>query len=150
MSSNGFDSPEQAATSSFPANYCRVVAARVRGDDAYVLLDTGSAGQPYLYGVNCARRDGRWHEGSSSNGPGWSQAGPNDRLGTLVVWGEAPADADMVQAEFKGMVVEEPITAGVYLAAWWRTPCPEESWPHVQAFRMRGTWVQRASLRDGL
>lgn len=93
MATRVFDSLEDAAMGGFPPKYCRVVASRVRGDDAYVLLDTGSDGNPYLYGVNCTRRDGHWCEGGSSNGPGWSQAGPDDLLGTLVVWDEAPPDA---------------------------------------------------------
>ena len=39
--------------STFPAEYCHVVAARTEGDDAYVLLDTGPPERPYLYRVNC-------------------------------------------------------------------------------------------------
>jgi hypothetical protein len=128
----------------FPAKYCRVAASRVEGDDAYVLLDTGSDGHPYNYGVNCSQRDGRWLEGGSSNGPGWSQAGPDDHLGTLVVWGEAPPDAEMVRVGFEGTAIEEPVNNGVYLAAWWRTRRPEESWPRVEAFRIRGMWIQAA------
>jgi hypothetical protein len=56
----------------FPIEHCRVIASRIQDDDAYVLLDTGSQGQPYLYGVNCVRSAGRWHETSSGNGPGWA------------------------------------------------------------------------------
>jgi hypothetical protein len=36
-----FESPEDAAMFGFPAKYCRVVASRVEGDDAYVLLVAG-------------------------------------------------------------------------------------------------------------
>ena len=53
VTQNGFDSPEAAAMSTFPAEYCHVVAARTEGDDAYVLLDTGPPERPYLYRVNC-------------------------------------------------------------------------------------------------
>jgi hypothetical protein len=80
----------------------------------------------------------------SSNGPGWSQTGPDDRLGTLVVWGEAPPDADMVRVVFKGTPIEEPVNNGVYLAVWWRIQYPEESGPYVEAFRVRGRWIQAA------
>ena len=31
--------------------HCRIVATRVDGDQAYVLLDTGTDTHPYLYGV---------------------------------------------------------------------------------------------------
>jgi len=144
MSISTFDSPQDAAMCDFPAKYCRVAASRVEVDDAYVLLDTGSDGHPYLYGVNCSQRDGRWLESGSSNGPGWSQAGPDDRLGTLVVWGEAPPDAEMVRLAFEGTAIEERVNNGVYLAVWWRTRCPEESWPRVEGFRIRGMWIQAA------
>src|SRR5437763_11093428 len=69
MSTDRFDSPEEAARYGFPAE-CRIVAMRKQGDAAYVLLDTGPAGRPYLYGVNCQRRDGSWSPGASGNGPG--------------------------------------------------------------------------------
>jgi hypothetical protein len=70
MNDAGYDSPESAAMEGFPPAYCHVVAARVHEDDAYVLLDTGSPGQPYLYGVNCLRQNGRWFDDGSSNGSG--------------------------------------------------------------------------------
>ena len=49
MSDDGFDGPEHAAMLGLPMKYCRVVASRVNGDDAYVLLNTGSSEQPYLF-----------------------------------------------------------------------------------------------------
>jgi hypothetical protein len=126
----------------FPARYCRVVASRVHEDAAYVLLDTGSRGQSYLYGVNCVRRDGRWEEVASGNGPCWAQAGADPALGTLTLWGDAPPGADRVRAEFGGQVVDEPISGGVYLVAWWNVPA--DSWAHVGAFRIRGEWTRAA------
>ena len=118
-----FESPEAAAMSTFPARHCRVVASRAHGDDAYVLLDTGSDGRRYLYGVNCFRLDGQWYEGSSSNGPGWSQMGPDPQLGTLTIWGEAETDAETVEVELDGSVVEITVKDGIYFAAWFRVPC---------------------------
>src|SRR5205823_8074012 len=91
MSTDRFDSPEEAARYGFPAE-CRIVAMRKQGDAAYVLLDTGPAGRPYLYGVNCQRRDGSWSPGASGNGPGWSQVGADKELGTLTVWGDARSE----------------------------------------------------------
>ena len=54
MAELGHDSAESAAMEGFPKAHCRVVASRMFEDDAYVLLDTGSLGQPYLYGSRCA------------------------------------------------------------------------------------------------
>lgn len=125
----------------FPAKYCRVVASRVNGDDAYVLIETGSDGNSYLYGVSCIRRDGGWHEGASGNAGGWSPAGPDDdALGTLTFWDEAPRDADMVRIVFGGETVEEPVVDGAYLAVWWRTPFPNGRGPRIEAFRINGEW----------
>ena len=126
MNDAGHDSPESAAMVGFPPQYCRVVAARVHEDDAYVLLDTGSPGQSYLYGVNCYRQNGRWFESTSSNGPGWHRMG--DEVGTLTVWADAPEGASAVRMEFQGVIVEEPVRDGAYLFVWWRVPCPEEEW----------------------
>jgi hypothetical protein len=117
-----FQTPEEAAMVGFPARYCRVVATCVNGDVAYVLLDTGS--------------DGLWSEGGSSNGPGWSQAGSDPHLGTLVDWGEAPPQADAVRLDFNGVVLEVAVNDGAYLTAWWRVPCPRAAWPRVEAFRI--------------
>lgn len=139
-----FDTPEQAAMVA-PPNSCRVVASRAHGDDAYVLLDTGPAGQPYLYGVHCSRHRGGWIGGASANGPGWGQAGPDPRLGTLVAWGLAPEGADAIRLEFAGAMVEVPITDIAYLAVWWRVPCPEFDWPTVEDTRVGGRWTRSES-----
>jgi hypothetical protein len=133
------DSPEDAALEGFPREHCRVVAMRVKADDAYVLLDTGPHGQPYLYGICCSRHDGRWRGGSNGNGPGWSQAGPDPFLGTLVDWELAPEGTDRVRVEYAGETVEEPVDDIAYLVAWWRVPDPAH-WPTVTAFRIRGEW----------
>ena len=136
-SADSFDSPEEAALHTFSKGSCRVVATRVHGDAAYVLLDAGPAGKPYLYGVNCERQNGRWSERSSSNGPGWSRLGPDTSLGTLTIWGQAPPvlRADRARVEFEGEVREEPVTNGVYLSVWWNVPSPQPSrFPRVSGF----------------
>src|SRR3954469_7405964 len=148
MSDDGFDAPEHAAMVGFPPKYCRVVASRVNGDGAYVLLNTGSSEQPYLYGVNCRRENGRWFEGGSSNGPGWEQTGHDPDVGTLSLWGDTPADADMVRVEFEGHIVEEPVIDRAYLVVWWRLPAPQE-WPRARAFRIAGGWVDSAGVHAG-
>lgn len=149
MPHDGFDSPESAAMDGFPPKYCRVVASRVNGDDAYVLLNTGSSGQPYLYGVNCRRQDGRWLEQGSGNAPwGWEQTGDDPDVGTLSVWGDAPDGADMVKVEFEGRIFEDTVAEGAYLLVWWRVPCPE-IWPQETAFRIAGRWTDSSGDVDG-
>lgn len=148
MRDDGFDSPEGAAMDGFPARYCRVIASRLQGDDAYVLLNTGSSEQPYLYGVNCRRENGRWFEGGSGNGPGWEQIGHDPDVGTLALWDDAPADADMVRIEFEGHVVDEPVIVRAYLVVWWRVPAPQD-WPRVRAFRIAGRWIDSAGVHAG-
>lgn len=141
MSSTVFDTPEAAALDGFPAAHCRVVAALSAGDDAYVLLDTGPAGHPYLYGGCVHRRGGGWVDGTSGNGPGWTLTDAEGELGTLAGWGEAPEGADRVRASFGGETREEPVSDGFYLVAWWRVPCPDYAAPRVEAFRIGGRWV---------
>ena len=136
-----YETPGDAALEGFPREHCRVVATRVHDDDAYVLLDTGPRGQPYLYGVYCSRHDGRWRGDSSGNGPGWAQAGPDPYLGTLVAWNEAPEGADAIRMELDGRVVEEPVSGIAYLVAWWRVPDPQFGWPTVTSFRIGGAWT---------
>jgi hypothetical protein len=148
MSDDGFETPQHSAMVGFPPKYCRVVASRVNGDDGYVLLNTGSSEQPYLYGVNCRRENGRWFQGGSANRPGWEQTGHDPDVGTLSFWNDAPADADMVRVEFDGRIFEEPVIDRAYLVVWWRVPAPQD-WPRVAAFRIAGRWVDHAGLHIG-
>jgi hypothetical protein len=119
-----FESLAAAAHASFPMQFCRIVAMREMGEDGYVLFDTRTNGEPYLYGANFERvDDGRWMEGSSSNGSGWSQMGPDAEFGTLAVWEEAPPGVDRVRVELMdGQVREEPVENRGYLVVWWRVP----------------------------
>lgn len=125
--------------STFPPEYCSVVAARSHGDDAYVLLDTGPVGRPYLYGVHCRRTDGRWEEGYSSNGPGWTQTDDDLEVGTLSYWNDAPLGVDFVRVVFGGAVLDEPVRNGAYFLVWFRVPFPSE-WPRVIAVCVSGRW----------
>ncbi len=140
----GFASPEDAAMEGFPPKHCRVVAARIEGDEAYVLLNTGSD-RPYLYGCNCFRREGRWFESGSGNAPSWHASVDDPDVGVLSLWDDAPPGADRVRAEYRGTVFEAPVTDGVYLFAWFRQPqihgAPSE-WPREIAFRVAGEWVR--------
>jgi hypothetical protein len=141
MQSDTFDSPEAAAMDGFPSAHCRVAAVARGGDDAYVVLDTGPAGHPYLYGVCVARRDGGWVAESSGNGDGWTLTDGERGVGTATAWGEAPDGADRARVAFDGDVREAPVTHGVYLAAWWRVPAPTDDMPRVEEFRIGGRWV---------
>src|SRR5262249_17956111 len=107
--SDGFDAPERAAMAGVPPKHCRVVASRVNGNDAYVLLNTGATERPYLYGVNCRHQNGRWFERGSANGSGWEKTGHDPDVGTLSFWDAAPAEAEMVRIEFDGRIIEEPV-----------------------------------------
>ena len=131
----------------FQSTSCRVIASRSQGDDAYVLLNTGSDEQPYLYGVNCRREDGRWFEGGSGNASGWQPAGEDPHLGILSFWDDAPADAEMVRVEFEGHTVEERVADRAFLVVWWRVPAPSmQNWPRVRAFRIAGRWIDSAGV----
>ena len=141
MQAHAFDTPEAAALGGLPGADCRVVASATEGDDAYVLLDTGPAGRPYLYGVNVARADGGWVEGTSGNGPGWTCTDPERELGTATAWGEAPKGADRVRAAFGDDAREAAASDGIYLVAWWRVPCGPDDYPSVEAYRIGGRWV---------
>lgn len=67
----GFDTPQEAALDSWsPAAQARIISTTIRGDRAEVALEVGPS---YPYWVYCIRRQGRWFEGNSANGPtiGW-------------------------------------------------------------------------------
>lgn len=136
-----FATPQDAAMSGFPAGLCRVVAAAVEGDDAYVVIDTGSDGFNCLHGGTAQRQADGWRDGGGGNGDGWILTDPDREIGVLAVWDEAPAACDAVRVQWRGEVREEPVRDGVYLVAWFRVACPEDSWPAVTSFRIGGRWV---------
>lgn len=139
MSVSGHASPESAALTGFSAAHCRVVASETSRDDAYVLLDTGQPGRTYLYGSTCHRKNGLWFEGSSGNGPGWSATTADDEVGTLSLWGDAPAGVEMVRVEFDGETADIPVRNGVYFVVRWRVPSSSQ-WPEIVAVRESGEW----------
>lgn len=144
-SASRFDKPEQAAMFGFPERYCRVVASAVNGDDAFVLLDTGSDGRSYLYGVQCRRSNGQWFDAGSSNASGWWQCGSDPERGALAFYDEAPEGADVVRVVFSDAVNEVLVRAGAYLAVWWNTECPPlEAWPRVVEVHVGGEWRRLA------
>ncbi len=125
----------------FPPERCRVVARAVDGDQAYVVLDTGPAGRPYLYGSAVSRGSHGWEAGTSSNGPGagWTLTDAERELGTAYFYDEAPTGADRIRVVLDGDVNEATIRGGVFLVAWWRVPFSETS-PRVLGFRVGGVW----------
>jgi hypothetical protein len=132
----------EAAVAAFPAGAARVLALSASGDDAYVLVDVGSANQPYLYGVVFARREGIWREGGSGNGPGWSRTSATEAVGTLAFWDDAPPGSDRARIEFAGSTLEVPIANGVYLATWWRVPSTTIEMPRATSLRIEGRWIE--------
>jgi hypothetical protein len=125
----------------FPGQAVHVVASASDAGDAYVLIDAGPPGHPYLYGVCVARERGGWVEGTSGNAPGWTITDSEAGAGTLTDWGEAPERATRVRVVFNGETREVPVARGVYLVAWWRVPCPTKDFPRVDAFLIDGEWV---------
>jgi hypothetical protein len=125
-------------------------SARASGDYAYVLLDTGSIEYPYLYGVDCQRRNGRWFDSSDGNSPGWAR-NRDSGVGTQSFWSQAPVGADMVRIEFDGTAIEEPVTNGAYLAVWWNVEV-EEAFFHCSKCVVRSNlWTPAAwPALDGL
>jgi len=116
-----FDTLDEAVRASFPLEFCRIVAVREHGDAAVALFDRRPSGEPYLYEVHYQRENGRWSEGSSSNGSGWHRLHPDSDLGVVTAWDEAPAGADRVRGELEGRVVEDNVAIGIYQAqraAW--------------------------------
>jgi hypothetical protein len=136
-----FDSPEAAAMEGFPPERCRVVASAVQEDEAYVVLDTGPVGHPYLYGSAVSRGPRGWEAGTSGNGPsaGWTLTDFEHDLGTSYIYDLAPAGADRVRAVLDEDVEEVAVGGAVYLVSWWRVPF-RETGPKVLAFRVGGTW----------
>ena len=138
----GHDSAEGAALAGMSAG-AHVLASVSHADDAYVLLDAGTESRRYLYGVNCSRRLGRWFEGSTGNGGGWSSTthgGGEPNLGTWSIWDDAPDGADLMRIARGEETIEVPVQKGVYLAAWWRQS-PESDSPRVQGARINGEWT---------
>ena len=138
----GYDSPEACALAGM-ARGCTVLASASEGDDGYVLLDAGTESHRYPYGVDVYRRNGRWYEGSSSNGSGWSSVTDDvlgTNLGTLTIWGDAPDGADLVRVAYRASRVEAPVQNGAYLAVWWRQPAIDD-FPFVEAVRINGEWT---------
>ena len=143
MSTSGFDTPEQAAMLGFPPAHVRVVATAQDGDDAFVVLDTGSPGAPYLYGGTVHRIGGRWEAGIDHNGggAGWTVTDSDQELGVVAIWDEAPDGADAARVQWRSVERDVPVNAGGFLAAWWRESYPEDEWPTLVAFRVRGQWI---------
>jgi len=132
---------DEAVRSSFPMEFTRVVAVREHGDFAIALFDTRrSAADPYLYEVHYQRGNGRWSEGSSSNGCGWHRYTCESDLGVGTTWGYAAPDADRARGEIDGASVEDGVVNGMYFLVCWDVP--EADYPAVTAFRVRGEWVR--------
>jgi hypothetical protein len=137
------NTPESAAMAGFPPAHVRVVAVAQDGDDAFVVLDTGTPGRPYLYGGTVHRVDGQWTGGIDGNGGavGWTITDHDRELGVVTIWDEAPPGAVAARVQWRGIVQDVPVHAGGFLAAWWREPWPEAEWPTLVAVHIAGQWV---------
>ena len=140
----GAPNPELAAIGDIPAGYCRVLASRIVGDRAYVLLDTGSESSPYPYGVDCVREGDLWYEAGGGNGCSWSSTSDDDEaenLGFLAWWSEAPDGSDMVRIRFLGEEHDVPVENGYYLFVV--ADVPGDVDPEVVSHRIEGAWKRR-------
>ena len=138
----GYETAELAAIGDIPARYCSVIASEASGDDAYVLLNTGSTESPYPYGVHCVRENGLWYEADGSNGSSWALTDEESDRGILAYWDEAPAGADAASVRFDGKDYEVPVTQGHFLLVLWDTP--GGTWPQLRGFRVDGKWDTRS------
>ena len=140
-----FATLDEAVRASFPLDSCRTVAVHEHGDVAVALFDTRPSAEPYLYEVHYQRENGRWSQGSSSNGAGWQRLKSDSDLGVVTAWGEAPPGADQVRVELEGHVLEEAVASGIYFVVWWDVPASN---PQVSAFRVNGDWVRAPTMSD--
>ena len=129
--------------SGFPSAHCRVLAVDVDGKDGYVVLDTGPAEYVYLYSGTVERIEGGWIGRSDGNcgGVGWRRTDDERGLGVVALLLEAPPGTDAVRTMWRGHERESLVRNGVYLLTWWHEPWPDDSWPHVTAFRTGRRWV---------
>jgi hypothetical protein len=118
---------------------------REHGDAAVALFDTRPTSEPYLYEVHYGRKDGRWSEGSSGNGPGWHRLHLDSDIGVVTVWEESPPGADRVRAELDGKVLEEEVVNGVYFLVWWDVRLSDAN---VTAFRVNGEWARAPTMLE--
>lgn len=145
MDPGGYATPEAAARAGMDPR-CEVLASVSEGDVGYVLMNGGTENYKYPYGIDVYRRNGRWHEGSSSNAFGWSLTsdplnGPS--LGTWSLWAEVPADVDLVRVVRGEEVREVPVQNGVFLTCWFHQD-EASAFPVVNAMRRHGTWEEVA------
>jgi hypothetical protein len=138
----GYVTPELAARGDIPQRFCSVIASEVSGDNAYVLLNTGTDDSPYPYGVHCVREGGRWYEGSGGNGSAWVLTDEETDRGFLAYWDEAPPRSDAVSVRFEGRDYEVPVVHGHFLLVVW--DASSSDWPQLRGFRVDGTWDTRS------
>ena len=135
---DGFESLAAAVNASMPS--CRLLVLEEHGDAAFALFDAHPNGPAYLYEVHFARRGGRWSEGSSGNGCGWTLVDEAANVGVLTDWGEAPEGADRVRSELGEERVEKNVVDGVFAVAWWDVP-REPRLPLLTSYRVCGRWI---------
>ena len=142
-----FESPERAAKTGFPERYCRVVASRVHGDDAFVLLSTNTRKQAYILGQLWTQRQRALARARFVQCFGWlgtDRTQPGRRHGLPL--GAAPEGADMVRIHFQSVAFEEPVTERAFLFVRFQMPCDLLDRPDVEAFRVNGVWRRCAEL----
>jgi hypothetical protein len=139
--------PEEAARGDIPSQFVRVIGVVIRGDIAVVAQLTNDVPPFELEMAYCHRDGDGWETGTSGSGTS-AYIPTGDRVGTVVVWGEAPADASAARFEYEGreqvvvfvengcaLAVFDDVTEndgyfdGPRLAAWIRADGSEEKLP---------------------
>jgi hypothetical protein len=109
--------PEEAARGDIPAQFVQVVGVVVRGDRALVAQLTND-GPPFeVETAYCSRSGAGWSGGSSGNSTaGYLPTG--ERVGTVVVWDEAPPGATEAKFAYRGRELVVPVENGCALAVF--------------------------------
>jgi hypothetical protein len=131
VSIDGFETPEEAARGDIPARFARALATAISPDQSTAVVILGTNEEPFLYPyeVICYRKEGRWFEGSGSNGigVGWTTTSGGDRgemqLGVLRLVGEAPEGVRAVVVGYKSEEHRVPVLMnGFFIFAAWDVP----------------------------
>jgi hypothetical protein len=121
--------PQEAARGDTPAEFVKVIAVVVRGDEAVVAqlmneveMDTS----------HCVREGNGWVEIGSNNGDA-AFIGLQNSVGTVVTWrDEAPTWAVAARYEVDAREQVVPVEDGCVIATF--DGVPENSWPRIVAW----------------
>jgi hypothetical protein len=118
--------PEEAARGDVPAEFVKVIAVVVRGDEA-IVAQLMNESEPDT--SHCVRKGGGWVEQSSGNFDA-AFMGVENGVGTVVTWrDEAPTWAVAAKYEVGAREKVVPVENGCVAATF--DGVPENSWPRL-------------------